>query len=49
MPHPGVVRAFNLKGLVDLAPGVFISGLGSVEELLAGAALGGVREFREGL
>ncbi len=49
VPHPGVLRAFNLKGLADLAPGVYIPGRGVVAELLAGADLGGVREFEEGL
>ena len=49
VPHPGVLRAFNLKGLADLGPGVYIPGRGVVAELLAGADLGGVREFEEGL
>lgn len=49
VPHPGILRAFNLKGLADLAPDVYIPGRGTVGELLAGADLGGVREFREGL
>ena len=49
VPHPGILRAFNLRGLADLAPGVYIPGRGVVEELLAGADLGGLREFEEGL
>lgn len=49
VPHPGILRAFNLKGLADLAPGVYIPGRGTVGELLAGADLGGVRELGEGL
>lgn len=49
VPHPGVLRAFNLKGIADLAPDVYIPGRGAVGELLAGADLGGVREFGEGL
>ncbi len=49
VPHPGVLRAFNLKGIADLAPDVYIPGLGAVWQLLAGASLGGVREFGEEL
>ena len=47
VPHPGVTRAFNLKGLADLDPGLHISGHGRVEELLAGADLSGIRELEE--
>ena len=47
VPHRGVARAFNLKGLADLDPGLHIPGHGRVEELLAGADLGGIRELRE--
>ena len=49
VPHPGVLRAFNLKGLADLAPDLYIPGHGAVDQLLAGAAMNGVREFEEGL
>ena len=49
VPHPGSLRAFNLKGLADLTPDVYIPGLGVVGELLTGADLSGVREFGEGL
>ncbi len=49
VPHPGVLRAFNLKGLADLAPDLYIPGRGAVGKLLAGADLSGVREFEEGL
>jgi 2-amino-4-hydroxy-6-hydroxymethyldihydropteridine diphosphokinase len=49
VPHPGVLRVFNLKGIADLAPGMFIPGRGEVGELLAGADLSGVREFEESL
>ncbi len=49
VPHPGSLRAFNLKGLADLAPDVYIPGHGTVADLLAGADLSGVREFGEGL
>ena len=47
VPHRGVTRAFNLKGLADLDPGLHIPGRGGVEELLAGADLGGIRELEE--
>ncbi len=49
VPHPGILRAFNLKGLADLAPEMFIPGRGTVGELLARADLSGVEEFGEGL
>ena len=49
VPHPGVLRAFNLKGIAELAPSIYIPGRGAVGELLAGADLSGVREFGEGL
>ncbi len=49
VPHPGSLRAFNLKGLADLAPDMFIPGRGAVGELLAGANSDGVKEFEEGL
>ena len=49
VPHPGVLRAFNLKGLADLAPDVFVPGHGAVRGLLADADLSGVREFGESL
>lgn len=49
VPHPGVLRAFNLKGLADLAPDLYIPGRGAVGQLLAGADMDGVREFEEGL
>ena len=49
VPHPGVLRTFNLKALADLAPDVYIPGRGLVGQLLTGADLSGVREFEEGL
>ena len=47
VPHPGVVRAFNLRGLADLDPGLYIPGRGKVGEQLAGADVRGVRESGE--
>jgi 2-amino-4-hydroxy-6-hydroxymethyldihydropteridine diphosphokinase len=49
LPHPGISRAFNLRCLADLDPGVYIPGRGTVGGLLAGASLEGVREYEEGL
>lgn len=45
VPHPGIVRAFNLRGLADLDPRLTIPRYGVVEDLLLEADLSGVREF----
>ena len=47
VPHPGILRAFNLQGIANLAPGVFVPGRGAVRGLLAGADSSGIREFGE--
>jgi 2-amino-4-hydroxy-6-hydroxymethyldihydropteridine diphosphokinase len=47
VPHRGVTRAFNLKGLADLDSGLQIPGCGRVGELVAGADLGGIEEVGE--
>jgi len=44
IPHRGVARAFNLKGLADLDPELHVPGRGRVEDLLAEADLSGVEE-----
>lgn len=49
VPHPGVGRAFNLKGLADRDPALYIPGRGAVGELLTRVDLAGVREFEGGL
>jgi 2-amino-4-hydroxy-6-hydroxymethyldihydropteridine diphosphokinase len=49
VPHPGILRAFNVKGIADLAPDVFVPGRGAVRGLLSDADLDGVREFGESL
>jgi 2-amino-4-hydroxy-6-hydroxymethyldihydropteridine diphosphokinase len=36
IPHRGITRAFNLKGLADLHADLHIPGRGRVEDLLAG-------------
>lgn len=45
VPHPGVERGFNLRGLADLDGDIYIPGRGTVGELLAGMELDGVREL----
>ncbi|MDQ4128028.1 MAG: 2-amino-4-hydroxy-6-hydroxymethyldihydropteridine diphosphokinase [Actinomycetota bacterium] len=45
VPHGGVTRAFNLVGLAELDPGLYIPGRGAVGELLAEADLGGIWTF----
>ena len=49
VPHPGTGRAFNLRGLADLDPDLYIPGRGAVAGLLASADLTGIREYGEGL
>jgi 2-amino-4-hydroxy-6-hydroxymethyldihydropteridine diphosphokinase len=44
VPHRGIIRPFNLKGLADLDPELRIPGHGRVGDLLAEADLSGVRE-----
>lgn len=45
LPHRGIARAFNLRGLADLDPSLYIPGRGVVSELLSEADLEGVREL----
>ena len=49
VPHRGVGRAFNLVGLADLDPDLYIPGRGAAAGLLAAADLTGIREFEEGV
>ena len=49
VPHPGIGRPFNLRGLADLDARLYIPGRGTVGELLAGAPMAGVGEYGEGL
>ena len=49
LPHPGIGRASNLKGLADLAPRLYIPGRGTVGKLLAAEALAGVQKYEGGL
>lgn len=45
LPHRGILRAFNLRGLADLDASIQVPGYGTVGALLDGADLAGVREF----
>jgi len=47
VPHTGVTRAFNLRGLADLDPGLYIPGRGRVGDLLARTEGGGIGMFGE--
>jgi 2-amino-4-hydroxy-6-hydroxymethyldihydropteridine diphosphokinase len=47
VPHAGVTRAFNLRGLADLDAELYIPGRGTVGELLARAEGGGILTFGE--
>jgi 2-amino-4-hydroxy-6-hydroxymethyldihydropteridine diphosphokinase len=47
IPHLGVTRAFNLKGLADLDPNLDIPGRGWVGDLLAGADMSDLEEVGE--
>ena len=49
VPHRGVGRAFNLRGLADLDAALYIPGRGAVASLLASADETGIREFGEGI
>ena len=49
VPHRGIGRAFNLVGLADLDPDLYIPGRGAVAGLLAAADLTGIRELGEGV
>lgn len=49
VPHRGIGRAFNLRGLADLDPDLYIPGRGAVAGLLGAADLTGIREFGEGV
>ena len=49
VPHRGVGRAFNLRGLADLDAGLYIPGRGVVGDLMEGADMSGVAGYREGI
>ena len=47
VPHAGVTRAFNLRGLADIDVDLYIPGRGTVLELLERAKEGGILTFGE--
>jgi 2-amino-4-hydroxy-6-hydroxymethyldihydropteridine diphosphokinase len=47
VPHAGVTRAFNLRGLADLDVDLYIPGRGTVAELLGSAKQEGILTFGE--
>ena len=47
VPHAGVTRAFNLRGLADLDADLYIPGRGTVRELLRRVPEGGIVTFGE--
>ena len=47
VPHAGVTRAFNLRGLADIDMDLYIPGYGTVLELLGRAEEGGILTFGE--
>ena len=47
LPHRGIERAFNLRGLADLDPALYIPGRGAVRSRLASADGTGVWDFGE--
>lgn len=49
VPHPGIGRPFNVRGLADLDADLYIPGRGTVRELLVGVSLHGVGEYEEEL
>lgn len=49
VPHRGISRTFNLRGLADIDPDLYIPGRGAVEDLLADADPTGIRESGRGV
>jgi 2-amino-4-hydroxy-6-hydroxymethyldihydropteridine diphosphokinase len=47
VPHAGVTRAFNLRGLADIDVDLYIPGRGTARELLGSAEEGGILKFGE--
>jgi 2-amino-4-hydroxy-6-hydroxymethyldihydropteridine diphosphokinase len=47
VPHAGVTRTFNLRGLADIDVDLYIPGRGTVLELLGRAQEGGILTFGE--
>jgi len=47
VPHAGVTRPFNLRGIADLDVDLYVPGRGTVAELLGRAEEGGILTFGE--
>ena len=47
VPHEGMTRSFNLRGIADLDADLYITGRGTVRELLATVEEGGILTFGE--
>jgi 2-amino-4-hydroxy-6-hydroxymethyldihydropteridine diphosphokinase len=47
VPHAGVTRTFNLRGLADLDADLYIPGCGTVGDLLQRSEEGGIPKFGE--
>jgi 2-amino-4-hydroxy-6-hydroxymethyldihydropteridine diphosphokinase len=47
VPHAGVTRAFNLRGLADIDVDLYIPGRGTARELLGSVEEGGILKFGE--
>jgi 2-amino-4-hydroxy-6-hydroxymethyldihydropteridine diphosphokinase len=47
VPHAGIMRAFNLRGLADLDADLYIPQRGTVRELIGRAEEGGILTFGE--
>lgn len=49
VPHRGVLRAFNLRGLADLDAGLYIPDRGVVKDLLEATDGRGIARYEEGI
>ena len=47
VPHPGIERPFNLRGLMDLDAELHVPGRGTTRTLIESVSLRGVREYAE--
>lgn len=47
VPHPGIERPFNLRGLMDLDAELHVPGRGTTRTLIKSVSLRGVREYAE--
>ena len=47
LPHPGIGRAFNVVGLADLDPRLYVPGKGKIADVMAGINFDGKSIVRE--